>query len=53
MTPARHADLARLIARARDLDALHKLERVAGHEFTPDLVAALAGRVAELKRATG
>lgn len=50
MTPSRHADLSHLIARARDIDTLQRIERVVSHELTPDLRMALVRRVEAIKR---
>jgi hypothetical protein len=44
-----NCDLASLIIRARDLNALQAIERARGADMTPNLAAMLAERVAMLK----
>ncbi len=44
-----NSDLASLIIRARDLDALQAIERARGADMTPNLAVMLAERVSMLK----
>ena len=49
----RKADLQALIIRARDMTALDKIQRTAGHEFDADLTAFMAARVRVMKSLSG
>jgi hypothetical protein len=45
----RKADLQALIIRARDMDALDRIQRTAGHEFDAEMTAFMAKRVEVMK----